>query len=190
MRSVQGAAAIDVGTGTGRLAAQLRAAGIDLVAIDREPTMLTLARTRVEASVVVADALALPVRDRSVDIALAVTVLEFVADASVAMAELARVVRPGGRIVVGALNQRSPWGVAHHADFGSPPWNAAHFFTRAELRALGTPHGRAHVDAALYAPRVFPLLGLVGSLVEQFGRVVPFWGAFQILVVETDATPG
>jgi SAM-dependent methyltransferase len=189
LRSVQGATAIDVGTGTGRLAAQLRAAGVELVAIDREPAMLTLARKRIEASLVAADVLALPVRDRSVDIALAVTVLEFVADASVAMAELARVVRPGGRIVVGALNPCSPWGIAHHAEFGSPPWNAAHFFTRTELRALGAPHGRVHLDAALYAPRSFPLLGLIGPLVEQFGRAVPIWGAFQVLVVERAATP-
>jgi SAM-dependent methyltransferase len=188
MRPVQGTAVIDVGTGTGRLAAQLPAAGIDLVAIDRERAMLTLARKRIGASLVAADVLALPVRDQSVDIALAVTVLEFVADASIAMAELARVVRPGGRIVVGALNPRSPWGVTHHAEFGSPPWNAARFFTRDELRALGAPHGRVHLNAVLYAPNSFPLLGLIGPLLEQIGRAVPMWGAFQVLVVERRPT--
>ena len=104
------------------------------------------------------------------------------------MAELARVVRPGGCIVVGALNPRSPWGIAHHADFGAPPWNRAHFFTCAELRALGVPHGRAHLNAALYAPSAFPLLERIGPLLERFGRAVPMWGAFQVLVVERSPT--
>jgi arsenite methyltransferase len=47
-----------------------------------------------------ADATALPVPDAAFDAALAVQVLEYVPDPDAALAELHRVVRPGGRLVV------------------------------------------------------------------------------------------
>ena len=47
-----------------------------------------------------ADATALPVPDAGFDAALSVQVLEYVADPDAALAELHRVLRPGGRLVV------------------------------------------------------------------------------------------
>lgn len=185
---IQGAVTLDVGCGTGRLTAALRIAGADAIGLDREPAMLDVAHHRI-ASLVVGDALAIPVRDSAVDIAVAVTVLEFVADHAAAMAELARVVRPGGRFIVGALNPHSAWGLAHRHDFSAPPWNAARFLTRQQLRDLGAPYGRLILHGALYAPGVVPFDYVIGPALEQLGRALPSWGAFQTLVVETTPTP-
>ena len=52
------------------------------------------------ASAVQADALALPLTENSVDVAFAVAVLGETPDPAAALAELGRIVRPGGRIVV------------------------------------------------------------------------------------------
>jgi ubiquinone/menaquinone biosynthesis C-methylase UbiE len=180
---IEGATVVDIGCGTGRLAAELRAAGAHSVGVDREPAMLNVARGR-NASLVASDAHALPLRDLSVDVALAVTVLEFVADPAAAFAELVRVVRPGGRILVGALNPHSAWGIAHRHDFTEPPWNEAHFLTRTQLRALGSPYGRVKLFGALYSPGMFPLHEVIAPILEWIGRAMPGLGAFRTLIIE------
>lgn len=182
--NIEGAVAIDVGCGTGRLTGILAAAGARIIGVDSEPAMLDIARHRVDL-LVSADALVLPIRDNSVDIALAVTVLEFIADPPAAMAELARIVRPGGCILIGALNPRSAWGLAHRHDFTARPWNAARFLTRHELYDLAAPYGNATLRSVLYAPGALPLLEFSGPVFERFGRAMPGIGAFRILIVET-----
>ena len=122
--------------------------GAHIIGVDPESAMLDVARHRI-VPLAAGDARALPVRDNAVDIAVAVTVLEFVADPAAAMAELARIVRPGGRILVGALNPHSAWGLAHHHEFTAPPWNAARFLTRHQLRELGARYGRVKLHGAL-----------------------------------------
>jgi ubiquinone/menaquinone biosynthesis C-methylase UbiE len=187
--NIEGKTTVDVGCGTGRLTATLRTAGADIIGVDPEPTMLNLARARI-GPLVAGDALAIPIRDNTVDVAVAVTVLCFVADPSAAMAELARIVRPGGCILIGELNPHSPWGLAHRHEFTAPPWNAARFLTRQQLRSLGARYGHSKLRSTLYVPGVFPLHQLIGPVLEQVGRVMRSWGAFQILIVETtpDAT--
>lgn len=184
---IDGALTLDVGCGTGRLTAALRTAGADIIGVDLEPAMLEVARQRI-ALLVAGDALAIPVHDNAVDIAVAVTVLEFVADPAAAMAELARVVRPGGRFVVGVLNPHSTWGLARRHELTAPPWSAARFLTRHQLRDLGARYGSVELHGALYAPGVVPFHEVIGPVLEQVGRALPCYGAFQTLVVETIAT--
>jgi LmbE family N-acetylglucosaminyl deacetylase/SAM-dependent methyltransferase len=192
MRAIDGGfdgrSVVDVGCGSGRLGAELRRAGARVIGIDTEPAMLDIARGRID-DVVIGDILALPLPDGSVDVALAVTVLEFVDDRATAMAELARVTRPGGRVIVGALNPHSPWGVAHHREFSTMPWRSARFLTRGQLRALGTPYGRVALDGALYAPGVLPCHSVVAPVLEAVGHAAPAWGAIQLLVVERTDSP-
>ena len=75
-----------------------------LVGIDASPHTLVLARHRTQGhdnvELHLADATALPVPDAVFDAALSVQVLEYVADVDAALAELQRVLRPGGRLVV------------------------------------------------------------------------------------------
>jgi ubiquinone/menaquinone biosynthesis C-methylase UbiE len=182
--NLAGLRVLDVGSGTGRFTAQLANAGGLPVGVDRDPSMLTVAARRPHASLVLADAGALPFVDAAFDIAFAVTVCEFVDNVDQVFAELARVTRPGGRFVVGSLNRKSPWGFFNGERFRHLPWSGARFLTRRELLELGKRHGDASLLSALYAPESLPLLQLAGPVLEILGRLIPGLGAFQVLVVE------
>lgn len=96
---------LEVGCGWGELAEWVgRETGAEVVAIDLSPGMVELARERgVDAQV--GDVQALPFADDEFDIAIAAWMLYHVPDLDRALAELARVLRPGGRLVV-ATNSR------------------------------------------------------------------------------------
>lgn len=119
-----GDAVVDVASGTGKLAAALadRVGPFGrVVAVDLSPAMVERGRvaTRdiVQLEFVVADALALPFEDRRFDAATVAFGLRAVADRERALAELARVVRPGGRVV--CLESTTPrprwWGRIYEA---------------------------------------------------------------------------
>ncbi|GIE89764.1 class I SAM-dependent methyltransferase [Actinoplanes regularis] len=92
---------LDVGTGTGTVAALACARGAGVVAVDAEPSMLELARRRVPAAEVQhAELPRLPFAEDSFDAAVANFVINHVGDPMAAIRELRRVVRPGGRIAV------------------------------------------------------------------------------------------
>jgi arsenite methyltransferase len=98
---------LDVGCGPGFYCAELLEevgqAG-SVVGVDGSAAMLALAARRCgghdNVELHEADALALPVEDGSLDGALCVQVLEYVADATAGLAEMYRALRAGGRIVV------------------------------------------------------------------------------------------
>jgi len=105
----------DVGCGNGLYLAELarRGYGRRLIGADLSPGMLRAARQRTGRpgpALVAADAAALPLRDSSADLTLAMHMLYHVPEPEVALRELRRVTRPGGRLVVG-LN-----GPEHHRE--------------------------------------------------------------------------
>jgi arsenite methyltransferase len=98
---------LDVGCGPGFYCAELlEEVGPDgrVVGLDMSSQMLVLAERRCARYDTVefreAEATALPVEDAAFDGAICVQVLEYVRDVPAALAELHRVVRPGGRVVV------------------------------------------------------------------------------------------
>lgn len=98
---------LDVGCGPGfYLAEILEDVGSQgsVVGVDPSPDMLAVAAGRTDGLGKVelheADAVSLPVNDADVDGAISVQTLEYVQDATRALAEMYRVLRPGGRIVV------------------------------------------------------------------------------------------
>lgn len=96
----------DVGTGTGTLALELAAAGMRVIAIDHSKAMLEATRRKLEEAGTSGvelrhgEAEALPLADGEVDAAFAHLVLQYLPAPGRALAELARVVRPGGAVVV------------------------------------------------------------------------------------------
>lgn len=96
---------LDVGCGTGAtLEALLRAyPGTRAAGIDLSPRMVEVARARLEGSarVQVADAEHLPAGDASVDLVICVDSLHHYPDPAAALAEMHRVSRPGGSLVIG-----------------------------------------------------------------------------------------
>ncbi|MGH9128160.1 MAG: ubiquinone/menaquinone biosynthesis methyltransferase [Acidimicrobiales bacterium] len=94
----RGARVLDVACGTGDLCRELRAAGAHPVGLDLSWGMLAHARTI--APLVQGDGLRLPLPDACLDGAVSGFALRNVADLPGLLAELARVVRPGGRIAL------------------------------------------------------------------------------------------
>ncbi len=94
----EGDRVLDVGCGPGTYLEQLTARGIDAVGLDLSEGMAGEAR-RSGAAAAVGDAGRLPVRSGAVDGVLAAHMLYHCPDVDAAVAELARVIRPGGALV-------------------------------------------------------------------------------------------
>jgi demethylmenaquinone methyltransferase/2-methoxy-6-polyprenyl-1,4-benzoquinol methylase len=129
---------LDVATGTGMVAAELLArADCSVVGVDQSPQMLAAARARFAAAeraggrppveLLEGEAEALPFADASFDALTFTYLLRYVDDPAATMRELARVVRPGGRVA--------------SLEFGVPPWPPAYWawrlYTAVGLPALG-----------------------------------------------------
>jgi len=94
--------ALDAGTGAGTLALALAPLVREVVGVDLVPELLEAARrdAPANATFVEGDATALPVESFSFDLACSRRTLHHVSRPELALAELARVAKPGGRIFV------------------------------------------------------------------------------------------
>jgi ubiquinone/menaquinone biosynthesis C-methylase UbiE len=94
---------LEVGSGAGRMAERVRdQLGTEVVAVDTSDRMVDLTRQRgIEAQV--ADVTQLPFGDEEFDCVFAGWVLYHVADRDRAIAECARVLKPGGRFATATL---------------------------------------------------------------------------------------
>jgi len=108
---------LEVGFGNGRAAPEVigQAADVRYAGIDISPTMVDEAN-RYNAALVsagrarfhLASAERMPFADASFDRAFSIGVIHFWMDPTAALRELHRVMRPGGRVVMGALDSRAP----------------------------------------------------------------------------------
>ena len=103
----EGSRILDLACGTGDLCRELAAAGHRPVGFDFSHGMLLAAKT--DAPLVEADILQLPVRGASADGATCGFALRNVVSLEGLFAELARVVRPGGRIALLETAEPEPW---------------------------------------------------------------------------------
>ncbi len=156
----EGSNALDVATGTGDLAVELRSRGADVTGLDFSEEMLTLAREKDPAvSWRSGNALALPFADEEFDAATVGFGARNFDDLSRGLEEMVRVVRPGGRVVVLEITtpQRPPlsWFFGMWFDrivpllgrvAGDPD---AYDYLPSSVRRFPGPEGlAAHMDAA------------------------------------------
>lgn len=98
------ATVVDLGCGTGNVAVLLAPHVGRVIAVDREPQMLEAARTRLGDAKNIefrqGDLLALPLDDGCADFVIVVLVLHHLEEPLAAVREAARVLRPGGRLLV------------------------------------------------------------------------------------------
>ena len=108
---------LDVATGTGLVAARLHDRGFRVTGLDQSPEMLARARARLENRVELVEGSAdeLPFADAAFDHLTFTYLLRYVDAPAATLAELARVVRPGGTIAM--LEFGLPGGVWR------PPWD-------------------------------------------------------------------
>jgi len=177
-----GQRALDVCCGTGDVALALARTGAQVTGLDFSPEMLAMARRRAKTSnapvdFVHGDALTLPFADASFD---AVTIsygLRNLADFAAGLAEMTRVLRPGGRLVV--------------LDFGKPAhrlWRVVYFaYLRAAVPLFGWVFaGRADAYAyILESLRHYPDQAGVAALLQRQGlervRVIELLGGAMVL---------
>ena len=107
VQAAQGERVLDVATGTGMVAeALVRRYGCTVVALDQSPEMLAAARERIAGhprlagaiTPVLGEAERLPYADGEFDHLTFTYLLRYVDDPAATLRELARVVRPGGRV--------------------------------------------------------------------------------------------
>jgi glycosyltransferase involved in cell wall biosynthesis/2-polyprenyl-3-methyl-5-hydroxy-6-metoxy-1,4-benzoquinol methylase len=111
LREVYAGLVVDVGSGPGPLTEPLKRRGVRVVAVDAAPGMAVRAAAR-GAGAACGDALALPLRDEVADAAVALGLASYVEDLPALLREMARVVRPGGLLVVSVAVTSAPdWGL-------------------------------------------------------------------------------
>jgi 2-polyprenyl-3-methyl-5-hydroxy-6-metoxy-1,4-benzoquinol methylase len=185
--SVAGKRLLDVGCGDGAMAFELARQGATVTALDADPSMIAAARLRAEneavrIQLVEGNAKSLPFDDATFDVVVAVTILCFVHDAEHAVTEIARVLKPGGQLVIGELGRWSLWAAQRRMRgwLGDPVWRAVKFRTAADLRRLVEGAGLRVV--AIRGAVHYPPCGMAARLLAPvdlwLGQETTFGAAF------------
>lgn len=144
---------LDVGCGTGIFTEAILAAGAEVLGLDISLPMVAAAALRYHDRrfiPVVGNMLTLPYASGSFDKVYSMTAIEFVDNAQAAVAELQRVTRSGGTIVITTLNRLSPWAERRlkKGEEGHDLFQSMVFRSPAEMRRLA-PEG-ATVKTAIH----------------------------------------
>jgi ubiquinone biosynthesis O-methyltransferase len=187
---VKGRKVLDVGCGDGAFAVELAKRGAIVTGIDASAAMIEAAKdrateARIDVAFQVGAAEHLPFPPERFDIVTAVTILCFVDDAHPVFREIARVLRPGGRLVIGELGKWSTWAAVRRvrAWLGSRLWRIAHFRRAGELRSLAEQAGlkAETVRGAIFYPRWNMAARLISPLDPLVGRHTTIGAAFVAL---------
>jgi SAM-dependent methyltransferase len=168
---------LDVGCGSGILTEELarRLGPANVAAADPSPLVEACARRVPQADVRTAPAEALPWPDGSFDAALAQLVLHFLEDPVAGLAEMRRVVRPGGVVAASSWNfpemrlLRMFWEAAR-AVIPEAPAETLELATLDELAGLGRAAGLASVETAAL------------DVSADYASFDELWGTFQLRV--------
>jgi ubiquinone biosynthesis O-methyltransferase len=184
---VRGRQVLDIGCGDGECAVELAMRGAIVIGIDASAAMINAAKHRaieqkVNAIFEVALAEHLPFAAEQFDVVTAITILCFVDDAAPVFREIARVLRPGGRLIIGELGKWSSWAVGRRirAWLGSPLWRKGRFRTASELRDLAQQAGLVieNVRGAIYYPRWRPAVRLLSPYDRVLSKLTTIGAGF------------
>ena len=184
---------LDAGCGDGTLAQAAagqeaaRVTGCDLDPRMVEKARATAARNGMRIDFAVARLQALPFPDNTFDVVTCITVLAFVPETMQAVREMARVLRPGGCLVIGDLGKWSIWAARRRVRgwFGAKIWRTAKFRTAKELIALTRTAGleTGSVKGAIFYPPWTALARLLAPLDTTLGEMTTLGAAFVAIQV-------
>ncbi|MBZ5736774.1 class I SAM-dependent methyltransferase [Nocardioides mangrovi] len=183
---------LDLGSGEGRLSRELAALGHRVVGLDRSPTLARAARDAADLPVALADAAAVPFADGAFDLVVACMVLHDVDDLAATGAEIARVLRPGGRLVVAIVH---PFITARDDELsgtdefrvGRPYLAPRRFADRAERDGLAMTFESVHRPLSAYVAALGAHGLGITDLHEAGPRVVPWLLTFAATRLPTGA---
>lgn len=162
---------IDAGVGIGVFAAELHAHGAQVLGFDFSPAVLAAARERAPDAVLFRGSLEhFALRAQSTDGILALDVLEHLVQPQIMLREIARVLRPGGRLILSTDNARTPsrWrGVRRLAH-----WMRQRTSAHAELERIRREFPAPSNHVRLYTPRE------VQAMLRKAGFRVLRWDSF------------
>jgi ubiquinone/menaquinone biosynthesis C-methylase UbiE len=175
----RGSRLLEVGSGTGHWSRFFVENGFDVVGFDVSARMVEVASAKriPDATFLVADGGEIPFADGSFDVVAAVTTLEFAGSMDRVLGEMARCARPGGWLVIGALNRNSILGLRRRLS-SSRLFSTACFPTVGSLRKRLARYGNPEIRSAAFAwPRfASPVLEWIGHKAR-----LP-WGDFLVAV--------
>jgi ubiquinone biosynthesis O-methyltransferase len=196
---VRGLSVLDVGCGDGVLGSALARRGACVTGLDTDPRMLAAAHHRaqsesIELHLVRGRAEALPFEGETFDRVVAVTVLCFVRETDRAVSEIARVLKPGGHVVIAELGRWSLWAAIRRVKgwCGAPTWKAVRFHTAKELRSLLEAH-RLSVNktvGAIYCPHIGIAAVLLARLDAWCARWTTIGAAFIAVLASKPGAAG
>lgn len=138
----KGEAAIDLGCGTGIYSIWLAEKGLSVTGVDISKEMLKVAKEKSDDKHLAidykqADLYHLPYADETFDLAVCNIVLEFVDSPELVIAESLRVLKKGGRLVVGMIGKHSDWAKTYQErakQNKNSVFAQAQFFSSKEIR--------------------------------------------------------
>ncbi len=166
---------LDVGCGTGSLLEVLKQHSDNVIGVDISPQALALCRQRGRHSVIQADGACLPLQSRAFDLITAIGVIEHIEDDTAFLAEMARLLRPGGTLIMLTASFPYLWSehdVANH--------HKRRYYLRAcerQILSAGFETRRfSHLNFLLF-PAIAPMLLLHrlvrGLTAENPRRIIP-----------------
>lgn len=154
--------AVDAACGTGRLTTLLSRRGHHVVGVDDSPAMLHRAKSRLPGvDFVLGDLLQLPLADHAADLVITGLALTHIPELGPAFAEFARVLRPGGHLVISEVHDQLVLlgsAVKAAGPAGQPAQATTHRHTTADFLRVGLSTGFA-VRRFEERPRAGPVPG-------------------------------
>jgi ubiquinone/menaquinone biosynthesis C-methylase UbiE len=137
---------LDAGCGTGVFTKDIVSSGSQVIGLDISFPMLRRAREKsggVRFHPIWGDISTLPFREESFDKVVSITALEFISEAKSAVADLFRVTKRGGVVIVATLNSSSPWAARRREEArkGHSIFSKAVLRSPDDLLALAPVHG-------------------------------------------------